>query len=137
MAFPAFHIQRLRLVARFVGHIMIAELGARDTALDSAFGSAHVGCSGMLNKAARATRLRLDPVLSPSQLQPERLARAGRGHGDQQAFMATGRAQGSVQMCRGVNSRSVYYPERQIRCNKEFKFKFEWSEALVRGVFLL
>ena len=81
MAFLAFYtsIQRLRLVARFVGHIMIAELGARDTALDSAFGSAHVGGSCMLAQAAQSKEAQAGPspvtVAAPGGQRP--LARMG------------------------------------------------------------
>ena len=61
MAFPAFYIQKLRLVARFVWHIMIAELGARDAALDPAFGSANVGGSCMLAQAAQSKEAQAGP----------------------------------------------------------------------------
>ena len=73
MEFPTFYIPKLRLVARFVRDIMIAELRARDAALDPSFGSAHVGGSFMLAQAAQSKRLRLDPVPSQWQLLGARL----------------------------------------------------------------
>ena len=68
MEFPTFYIPKLRLVARFVRDIMIAELRARDAALDPSFGSAHVGGPLCWPRLPRAKRLRLDPVPSQWQL---------------------------------------------------------------------
>ena len=54
MEFPTYYIPKLRLVARFVRDIMIAELRAWDAALDPSFGSAHVGGSFMFKLAQAA-----------------------------------------------------------------------------------
>ena len=61
MAFPTFYIPKLRLVARFVRDIMIAELRARDAALDPSFGSAHVEGSFMLAQAAQSKEAQAGP----------------------------------------------------------------------------
>ena len=64
MASPTFYIPKLRLVARFVRDIMIAELRARDaalSALDPSFGSAHVGGSFMLAQAAQSKEAQAGP----------------------------------------------------------------------------
>ena len=63
MAFPTFYIPKLRLVARFARDIMIAELRARDAALDPSFGSAHVGGSFimMLAQVAQSKEAQAGP----------------------------------------------------------------------------
>ena len=61
MEFPTFYIPKLRLVARFARDIMIAELRARDAALDPSFGSAHVGGSFMLAQAAQSKEAQAGP----------------------------------------------------------------------------
>ena len=79
MAFPTFYIPKLRLVARFASDIMIAELRARDAALDPSFGSAHVGGSFMLAQAAQSKEAQAGPspvtVAAPGGQRP--LARMG------------------------------------------------------------
>ena len=89
MAFPTFYIPKLRLVARFVRDIMIAELRARDAALDPSFGSAYVGGSFMLAQAAQSKEAQAGPSSVPVAApggQP--LARMGLpvGRVDQQTF---------------------------------------------------
>ena len=64
MAVTTFYIPKLRLVARFVRDIIIAELTqlrARDAALDPAFGSAHVVGSFMLAQAAQSKEAQAGP----------------------------------------------------------------------------
>ena len=78
MAFPAFYIQKLRLVARFVWHIMSAELRAREAALDPACGSAHVGGSCMLAQAAPSKAAQAGPSpITVAASGGQRLARMG------------------------------------------------------------
>ena len=89
MEFPTFYIPKLRLVARFVRDIMIAELSARDAALDPAFGSAHVVGSFMLAQAAQSKEAQAGPspvtVAAPWGA-PDGLASGPVSGSDQQTF---------------------------------------------------